>query len=71
MQELFGKDSVTLGQCVQACSHACPHCIDLVVGAAGLQHFTSIDLTQSTNPGVSKHHEVYKLLKGNNSVSLL
>lgn len=46
-----------LGQCVQICSHACPNCIDLVVGAAGLQHFTSIDLTQSTNSGVPKHHE--------------
>lgn len=59
-----------LGQCVQTCSHACPNCIDLVVGA-GLQPFTSIDLTQSTNFGVSKHHEDYKLLKGNNSPSSL
>lgn len=60
-----------LGQCVQTCSHAFPSCIDLLVEAAGLQHFTSIDLTQSTNPGDSKHHEDLKLLKGNNSVSSL
>lgn len=57
MQGLFGKGSVMLGQCVQTYSHACPNCIYLVLGAAGLQHFTAIDLTQSTNPGVSKHYE--------------